>query len=134
MRDLLSRPGKSPGNLLVLGTPVILMESVNSAMYDEAAVQTKMVLRPLFGLMQGKKPSEIERYAVTEINKYRRLRDEAVGLEALLENADTAEEQTCAAERAYLSAMIAVHAQQTVVSTLLDMLDYVPELPGRKPR
>ncbi|MBB2687764.1 UNVERIFIED_ORG: hypothetical protein GGD47_005407 [Rhizobium etli] len=86
----------------------------------------KLVLRPLIGLMDGLGADEIERFVVEEIQKHRRLRDEAVRIEALL---DTVADQPELTEnrRAYISAMIAVHAQQTVVSTLLDVLGYIPE-------
>ncbi len=92
----------------------------------------KLVLRPLIGLTDGLKPDEIERFVVEEIVKHRRLRDEAVRLENLL---DSESEQTELTEnrRAYISAMIAVHAQQTVVSTLLDILGYIPEIPNTTP-
>ena len=33
---------------------------------------------------------------------------------------------------AAITAMIAVHAQQTVVSTLLDILGYIPDMPKSK--
>ncbi len=92
----------------------------------------KLVLRPLIGLMDGLKPDEIEPFVVEEIEKHRRLRDEAVRIESLL---DTETDQTELTEnrRAYISAMIAVHAQQTVVSTLLDVLGYIPEISKTTP-
>lgn len=93
--------------------------------------ETKLILRPLIGLMSDQTTSEIERHVVREIEKHRRLRDEAAMLEAQLEaggNRDADLEAT----RAYVAAMIAVHAQQTVVSTLLDILGYIPNLPASK--
>jgi hypothetical protein len=74
---------------------------------------------------------EIEHHVVREIEKHRRLRDDAVMLEARLDAAsepETARE----ASREYITAMIAVHAQQTVVSTLLDILGYIPDMPKSK--
>jgi hypothetical protein len=94
--------------------------------------ENKLVLRPLIGLMNGLEPKEIERFVVEEIEKHRRLRDEAVRLEAML-GSEMAGEATSETNRAYVSAMIAVHAQQTVVSTLLDILGYIPEMPANKP-
>lgn len=94
--------------------------------------ETKIVLRPLIGLMSDQSPEEIERYTVDEIEKHRRLRDEAVKLEALLDAAVVDGEKRTEMNRAYVSAMIAVHAQQTVVSTLLDILGYIPEMPKQK--
>lgn len=91
--------------------------------------ESKLVLRPLIGLMSGLEPKEIERFVVEEIEKHRRLRDEAIRLEAMQESKEGKSETN----RAYVSAMIAVHAQQTVVSTLLDILGYIPEVPAKKP-
>lgn len=91
----------------------------------------KLILRPLIGLMSDQSPEEIERHVVREIVKHRRLRNEAVLLEAKIDAAtdsDTARE----AGHDYIQAMIAVHAQQTVVSTLLDILGYIPEMPRSK--
>ncbi|MBB4571561.1 transcriptional repressor TraM [Rhizobium leucaenae] len=88
----------------------------------------KLVLRPLIGLMDGLRPDEIERFVVEEIEKHRRLRDEAVRIESSLDSGTDQIELT-ENRRTYISAMIAVHAQQTVVSTLLDVLGYIPEIP-----
>lgn len=96
--------------------------------HDDAVSENKLVLRPLIGLMNGLEPQEIERLVIEEIEKHRRLRDEAVRVEAILESEAT-EEFKAEANRAYISAMIAVHAQQTVVSTLLDILGYIPGVP-----
>ncbi|MCZ7450250.1 hypothetical protein O8B93_21945 [Agrobacterium rhizogenes] len=86
--------------------------------------EAKLVLRPLFGLMSGQPPDEIERHLVRELEKHRRLREGAVMMEAAVE-----QEPDLEIARAYIAAMIAVHAQQTVVSTLLDILGYMPEMP-----
>lgn len=94
--------------------------------------ETKLVLRPLVGLMNGVEPKEIERFVIEELEKHRRLRDEAIRLEAIQESKATGEAKS-ETNRAYISAMIAVHAQQTVVSTLLDILGYIPEVPTKKP-
>lgn len=94
-------------------------------------LDSKLVLRPLIGLMHGQEPQEIELHLVREIEKHRRLRDDAVTLEAKMEACDDSK-ATLEIGRAYISAMIAVHAQQTVVSTLLDILGYIPELPERQ--
>lgn len=91
---------------------------------------SKLVLRPLIGLMSDQSPEEVERHVVQEIEKHRRLRDEAVGLESQMgAAADTEELQQTS--RSYVSAMIALHAQQTVVSTLLDILGYLPGKPNK---
>lgn len=109
------------------------MGKILGAIQDDAVSNNKLVLRPLIGLMNGLRPDEIERFVVEEIEKHRRLRDEAVKLEAFLDaNAEDGQGLT-ETNRAYISAMIAVHAQQTVVSTLLDILGYIPEMPTQKP-
>lgn len=90
------------------------------------------MLRPLIGLMNGLQPKEIERFVIEEIEKHRRLRDEAVRLEGIRESQAPGESKVDV-NRAYVSAMIAVHAQQTVVSTLLDFLGYIPDMPKTKP-
>lgn len=82
--------------------------------------------------MNGLEPKEIERFVIEEIEKHRRLRDEAIRLEAIQEP-KAAGDGKSETDRAYVSAMIAVHAQQTVVSTLLDILGYIPEVPAKKP-
>ncbi len=98
---------------------------------DDAVSKNKLVLRPLIGLMNGLEPTEIERFVIDEIDKHRRLRDEAMRLESILETQEDGEGKE-SSSRAYISAMIAVHAQQTVVSTLLDILGYIPEMPRVK--
>lgn len=101
------------------------------AITDGPLSDTKLILRPLIGLMSDLPPEEIERHVVREIEKHRRLRDEAVMLEARIDAA-TGSESAGDASQAYIAAMIAVHAQQTVVSTLLDILGYIPNLPKTK--
>jgi TraR antiactivator len=78
--------------------------------------------------MNGLTIDEIERQAIREIEKHRRLRDEAVVLESQID-ATHVQEDGREAFMAYVAAMIAVHAQQTVVSTLLGILGYIPEMP-----
>jgi hypothetical protein len=98
---------------------------------DDTVSGNKLVLRPLIGLMNGLEPQEIEQFVIEELEKHRRLRDEAIRLEAILESQPSgAADDT---NRAFISAMIAVHAQQTVVSTLLDILGYIPETLTKKP-
>lgn len=91
----------------------------------------KLILRPLIGLMSDQPPEEIERHVVREIEKHRRLRNDAVMLEAKIDAAADLE-SVREASQDYIQAMIAVHAQQTVVSTLLDILGYIPDMPRSK--
>lgn len=105
-----------------------MVMKILDANFNGPVAENKLVLRPLIGLMRDQPPEEIERHVVQEIEKHRRLRDEAVMLEASVDAAADPEEAG-QASRAYISAMIAVHAQQTVVSTLLDILGYIPAMP-----
>lgn len=89
-------------------------------------LDNKLILRPLIGLMDGRSQQEIEDITILEMQKHRGLRDEVSKLEASLVLGNSAGDLRTA-ERAYVSAMIAMHAQQTVVSTLLEILTYVPE-------
>ncbi len=98
---------------------------------DGPLSDTKLILRPLIGLMSDQPPEEIERHVVREIERHRRLRDEAVMLEAKVDAA-TDPDSVREATQVYIAAMIAVHAQQTVVSTLLDILGYIPDMPRSK--
>lgn len=92
--------------------------------------ESKLTLRPLIGLMQGREKGDVESFTVEEIEKHRQLRDAASRLEELVaKRADAG--RAYEVERSYISAMIAVHAQQTVVSTLIDILGYIPEVPVR---
>ena len=109
-----------------------LWVNVVGASDDDTVSGNKVVLRPLIGLMNGLQPKEIERFVIEEIEKHRRLRDEAVQLEGVLESQVPGESKVDV-NRAYVSAMIAVHAQQTVVSTLLDIVGYIPDMPKTKP-
>jgi TraR antiactivator len=108
-----------------------LWVNVVGASDDDTVSGNKVVLRPLIGLMNGLQSKEIERFVVEEIEKHRRLRGDAVRLEVVLESQVPGESKVDV-NRAYVSAMIAVHAQQTVVSTLLDILGYIPEMPKSK--
>ncbi len=89
----------------------------------------KVVLTPLVGLMSGRPIEEVEWFTIEEIKKHRRLRDEASFLDGKL-NSLAEGDDGLAVERQYVAAMIAMHAQQTVVSTMLDILGYIPEVPG----
>lgn len=91
--------------------------------------ERKVLLRPVVGLATNLSKTDLERITVHAIKKHRRLRDIADSKELAL-NAlplDGTDQDTAAAARlVYVEAMIEMHAQQTVVSTLLDVLGYVP--------
>lgn len=106
--------------------------NVVDALDDETMLENKLVLRPLIGLLHGMTVRDVELFVVNEIAKHRRLRDEAVKLQREIGRERRIQGLECE-DRAYVTAMIAVHAQQTVVSTLLDILGYIPELQSIKP-
>lgn len=91
----------------------------------------KIVLRPLIGLLIGQPKDVIERLTIEAISKHRSLVSEAELAYDRFKN-QPGEMEISEAREAYLSSMIAVHAQQTVVSTLLDILGYIPPMPTSK--
>ncbi|MCV3768182.1 transcriptional repressor TraM [Rhizobium sp. TRM95796] len=91
----------------------------------------KIVLRPLIGLLEGQPIDMIERLTIEAISKHRCLVSEAE-LAYDRYKKQPGEMEISEAREAYLSSMIAVHAQQTVVSTLIDILGYIPPMPTSK--
>jgi TraR antiactivator len=99
---------------------------------EDDVSNNKVVLTPLIGLMNGRSLEEVERHTVEQIKKHRRFRDEASLLDAKLSALGEGDDRE-GVEHEYVAALIAMHAQQTVVSTLLDILGYIPDVPGPKP-
>ncbi len=91
----------------------------------------KIVLRPLIGLLVGQPNDVIERLTIEAITKHRSLVSEAE-LAYDRFKSRPGELEISEAQEAYFSSMIAVHAQQTVVSTMLDILGYIPPDPAGK--
>jgi len=91
-----------------------------------ADTQVKAILRPIIGLTSGLPKSVVEPIVIEAIRKHRFLRDLAE-----LRHAESVQyaEREGSAGVAYVRAMIDVHAQQSVLSTLLEVLGYVPEVP-----
>jgi TraR antiactivator len=88
----------------------------------------KIFLRPIIGLLEGKPKDVVERLTVKELTKHRRLVSEAhVAYLRVKEEAASAE--ISEAEEAYITSLVAMHAQLTVVSTLIDFLGYIPADP-----
>lgn len=92
----------------------------------------KTFLRPLVGLLRGQSEDVIERLTVEEMKKHRCLVNEAE-LAYDRFKSKPGELEIAEAQEAYISSMIAVHAQQTVVSTMLDILGYIPPTLADKP-
>lgn len=92
----------------------------------------KIFLRPLVGLLEGQSKDVIERLTVEALTKHRCLVSQAeLAYDRFKSN--PGELEVSEAQEAYLSAMISVHAQQTVVSTMLEVLGYIPPTPADKP-
>jgi hypothetical protein len=102
---------------------------------DDTQYGHKLSLRPVVGLTENLPKKDLERITVEAIRTHRQLRDEAEALESpYVENPRTPSDTVGSARLAWVSAMIRVHAQQAVLSTLLDVLGYIPDVPQeRKP-
>ncbi|WP_108610722.1 transcriptional repressor TraM [Aminobacter sp. MSH1] len=92
----------------------------------------KLVLRPVVGLTENLPTSDLEQITVQAIRTHRRLRDLAEARQDqwhAIEARDPSAKSARPARIAYVTAMIEMHAQQTVLSTLLDVLGYIPSVP-----
>lgn len=92
----------------------------------------KVTLRPIVGLTEHLPKRDLEQITIQAIKRHRSLRDTA---EAKYEEWSKAPPSSCCdtvgpARIAYVSAMIDMHAQQTLLSTLLDVLGHVPPVPA----
>ena len=93
----------------------------------------KLVLRPVVGLTENLPKSDLEQITVLAINTHRRLRDLAEARQDewhAIEAGNPSAKAARSAHIAYVTAMNGMHAQQTVLSTLLDVLGYIPSVPG----
>jgi len=92
----------------------------------------KITLRPVVGLTENLPKRDLEQITIQAIRTHRRLRDTAEAkYEEWRKLPPVAYCDTLGPERiAYVSAMIEMHAQQTVLSTLLDVLGHVPLVPA----
>lgn len=89
------------------------------------------LLRPVVGLAESLPKKDLEQITVEAIKRHRQLRDEAEALGAPYIEQPTQKDDTVGAPRlAWVSAMIHMHAHQTLLSTLLDVLGYIPVVPG----
>ncbi len=95
-----------------------------------ADTQAKTILRPIVGLTKGLPKSVLEPMVVEAIRKHRFLRDLAEMRQAEAQEYEEASGAVSPSRAAYIRAMIDMHAQQTVLSTLLDVLGYIPEVPA----
>lgn len=94
----------------------------------------KSVLRPVIGLTENLPKKDLEYIAIEAIKKHRQLRDEAEALSApYVERPIGNVSATGSARLVYVSAMIQMHSQQALLSTLLDVLGYIPDVPEEGP-
>ena len=93
----------------------------------------KPLLRPIVGLTENLPKKDLEHITVEAIKTHRRLRDEAEALYAPYDEMPVPKSDTVGSVRlAWVGAMLRMHAQQTLLSTLLDVLGYVPEVPEER--
>ncbi|NTJ11767.1 transcriptional repressor TraM [Rhizobium lusitanum] len=92
--------------------------------------EQKIILRPIIGLTENLPKGDLERITIEAIKSHRRLRDVAEERweQCSMESLDPLAETVGAARMAYITAMIDMHAQQTVLSTLLDLLGHIPSV------
>lgn len=81
------------------------------------------------GLTAGLPKKILEPIVVEAMLKHRFLRDVAELRHKEIGRSSSSEDAINSAQIAYIRAMIDVHAQQTVVSVLIDTLGYIPETP-----
>lgn len=87
-------------------------------------------LRPVVGLAETLPKKDLEHITVEAIRRHRQLRDEAEALEASHAQPPSKLLDTVGSSRlAWVSAMIYMHTQQTLLSTLLEVLGYIPDVP-----
>ena len=94
----------------------------------------KLVLRPVIGLVQDLSPQQLEGVTIDAVVRHRGLRDQAELSQSTLERAiarQACEEEVEFARRAHIAAMIAMHAHQLALSTLLDVLGFIPDIPTK---
>lgn len=90
----------------------------------------KSLLSPVTGLAEKLPKKDLEHITIEVIRKHRRLRDEAEAFETAYSDQQSKSSDTVGLPRlARVSAMMQMHSQQTLLSTLLDVLGYVPHVP-----
>ena len=91
------------------------------------------MLRPVVGLTENLPKKDLEYITAEAIRAHRRLRDAAEALHApYLETPPLKGDTVGSARLAWVGAMIRSHAQQALLSTLLEVLGYVPDVPEER--
>ncbi|WP_307235028.1 transcriptional repressor TraM [Pararhizobium capsulatum] len=86
-------------------------------------------LRPVIGLTRGLPNSDIETLTVNAIRLHRQLLEKADQLfQALPDDYKTGTATGGAQHLEYIEAMIEMHAQMVALSTLVDLLGYIPNV------
>lgn len=100
-----------------------------SARKQSVLSEHKPLLRPVIGLAENLTKEDLEAITIEAIRRHRRLRDEAEALHApYVENPPSTGDTVGPPRLAWVSAMIHMHAQQALLSSLLDVLGYIPNV------
>ncbi|WP_336814129.1 transcriptional repressor TraM [Bosea sp. MMO-172] len=85
---------------------------------------------PIIGLANSLPKTRLETIVIEAIYRHRYLRDVAELRHAECRQIIEHDDASRPAREAYVRAMIDMHAQQSILSTLLGVLGYVPEMPA----
>ncbi|WP_157097316.1 transcriptional repressor TraM [Aminobacter aminovorans] len=97
---------------------------------DDARQEHKPPMRPVVGLTEGLTKKDLEQLTIEAIRAHRVLRDEAEALHPpYVEDQSATCDTVGSARLAWISAMLKMHAHQAALSTLLDLLGYIPDVP-----
>ncbi|RWC37734.1 MAG: transcriptional regulator [Mesorhizobium sp.] len=95
---------------------------------DDATLKEKFELRPIVGLTSGLPPTDLETLTIDAIRTHRRLVDKADQLfQALPEEYKSGNVIGGARHLFYIEASMEMHAQMSVVNTLISILGYIPK-------
>jgi hypothetical protein len=97
---------------------------------SDAQLEPSFILRPIVGLVECLPKVDLEQITIEAIKTHRCLRDIAEERYEAWRTGSSSNGETAGPARiAYVTAMIDVHAQQTVLSTLLEVLGHIPLVP-----
>ncbi|RWO44932.1 transcriptional repressor TraM [Mesorhizobium sp.] len=95
---------------------------------DDATLKEKFELWPIVGLTCGLPPTDLETLTIDAIRTHRRLVDKADQLfQALPEEYKSGNVIGGAQHLCYIEASIEMHAQMSIVNTLINVLGYIPK-------
>jgi TraR antiactivator len=97
--------------------------------FDNSDAEERIELRPLVSLTRGLTLADLETITIDAIRTHRCLVDKAQSLfEALPDNCGTADASGGMQHLAYIKAAIDMHAQMSAVTTLVQLLGYMPNV------